>query len=1703
LKKACLIIAIFLLSTIPVIGTAADHVVISEIQLDSVIGYGGTENDFVELHNPTSEAVDLIGYSVQKTNATGGNFYRKRLTGTIPAYGFFLIVRNYNDTSQELKDAADVLGGGEGLRLSENNTVYLVSNDSDIENSGDEDIIDFVGFGAAENFENMVAENPPEATSLERKSGMTHVADRGNGWDTDDNSADFFIQNTPNPQNSASTVENPSSVEPSLESELDPTNLAPNVPTELMPTDLTNSKIFSARYSDPEQDMGTVEFRIFSDEPIDCPDDESLVFTISSELVGNGATAEVAAVALDDGEYFWCARAHDGNTHSDFAETQNFTLDTTAPVFPDGSELVASIGNGAVSLNWPAAERDVAAYRLQINERDWQELGDVVSFTATGLNNDQEYEFKILAYDDVGNESIVLTQSATPIAPQTASDVEASEIVINEVAWMGTIFSDHNEWIELWNTSTSKIFELTDWKIISEDGGLEITLSGELYPDEYFLLERTDDESVPDVAADQIYSGSLSNSGEILILQNSTGTEIDRVDGSQDWDIGGDNADKKTLARLADGGFGTSSEISGTPRMENFPKTSNQTISDDSDDPKIISALTISEFVPNPEGNDTEHEWIELFNSSDVPIDLASFELNGVSLSGEIAANEYKVFAVSDFSVGWKALPNTTGTVVLRNSDGMTLDEMTYISATEQKSWGRVDDVWTEFWHPTPGVLNIELNSAPEARITIQGNGNTSGDCSLFVNLTAEDSVDPDRDTLTYEWEFGDEGSADVPNPSGFHFGPGEYEVRLVATDVLGESSEAIQNFSVSGCSSSSGGETLQKVTAKITEPTIVSVPAKNVELLITEVAFNSAQDWVKVLVVDDGNRGKGIDLKGFYFEDDKKFKTIPEKTFLKTGESLLLTFGSEEKDWEKTEGGVLQIFTTRKGLTKTDEQIILKDSTGEVEDAVVWENRDGKWSRGEDTDVQDLVAVRAWASVDFEKAVDSSVVKRDVVIKRIELVDSNSETDWKVVEPSPAAVKQIPTTPEAEIRISEILANPIGSDREEWLELINVGKATAELFGWSIQLDDKSYEFEESNILASNELRIFQKLMSLKNSGGVLQLINPNGEVIDSIEYPAAKAGIAYARNLKEEFSNTEIPTPNAENNFFQILSLDEDGDADGLSDTEESKWQTDPAKFDSDGDYLPDAFEISYGLNPLEIDSSEEKLTAYRKELAMIASSRLEYLADEEQGVSLSGIGIPGGVLRIYLQSDLNIVEVPVDETGTWSYFLDRELPAGKHHIFTQLIAPNGVEGVAEKVMEFIFEQDFTPPQYPMDLRISELLPNPEGEDLNEWIELENFSDEPADISGFTLSTEKKSFIFPEDSHLPPKSFLLLPRSLDFTDLELSSSYVTGLTLRNSKESVSLLSPAKKLVSELSYKKAKEGIALAWDGENFVQTETLTPGEVNAITIPLTKSSSKSNVYANGNLSTEVFISEVLANPKGKDSAEWIEIWNSGVAMVNLGNWQLDDAAGGSKLFIFPDTTILQPNEFRIFSRTLTKLQLNNSEEEVRLFDWRGAAVSQVQVNNAREGMALARDIDGEFRETKIPTPNAENQFETLSLFGRIEFQGDAEFLVQTTDGAKLVSFGASSNALLARAIFTEGEEYKVFVSEGEDGRLILQNFNVVPELLKNHLLDLNAGVQVGAATPEPATLVWVFVILMFGGIGFLFWRFVDMDQFWESEE
>lgn len=131
----------------------------------------------------------------------------------------------------------------------------------------------------------------------------------------------------------------------------------------------------------------------------------------------------------------------------------------------------------------------------------------------------------------------------------TPPSFPVGSILISEVAWAGTLASANDEWIELWNPGEEAI-SLAGWAV-TDDNDLWAPLTGILAPGGYYLLERTDDETISDLPADGIYRGALSDDGERLRLMDPSSREIDALNATGGW-LGGNTDNRLSLERLAE-----------------------------------------------------------------------------------------------------------------------------------------------------------------------------------------------------------------------------------------------------------------------------------------------------------------------------------------------------------------------------------------------------------------------------------------------------------------------------------------------------------------------------------------------------------------------------------------------------------------------------------------------------------------------------------------------------------------------------------------------------------------------------------------------------------------------------------------------------------------------------------------------------------------------------------------------------------------------------------------------------------------------------------------------------------------------------------------------------------------------------------------------------------------------------------------------
>jgi hypothetical protein len=160
---------------------------------------------------------------------------------------------------------------------------------------------------------------------------------------------------------------------------------------------------------------------------------------------------------------------------------------------------------------------------------------------------------------------------ADPVVKLCAVDngLAQREVVINEVAWMGSSESYSDEWIELKNISGQSI-NLAGWQLQNKNQKIKVFFGANdiIAPGGLYLLERTDNNSVAEVTADKIYSGGLGNSNEALYLFGAGCRLQDSVIAAPKWPAG-DNITKKTMERMPNLLWQTSVMPGGTPKAEN------------------------------------------------------------------------------------------------------------------------------------------------------------------------------------------------------------------------------------------------------------------------------------------------------------------------------------------------------------------------------------------------------------------------------------------------------------------------------------------------------------------------------------------------------------------------------------------------------------------------------------------------------------------------------------------------------------------------------------------------------------------------------------------------------------------------------------------------------------------------------------------------------------------------------------------------------------------------------------------------------------------------------------------------------------------------------------------------------------------------------------------------------------------------------
>jgi hypothetical protein len=344
---------------------------------------------------------------------------------------------------------------------------------------------------------------------------------------------------------------------------------------------------------------------------------------------------------------------------------------------------------------------------------------------------------------------------------ETKDFPQYKDLIINEVAWMGTSEDSGHEWIELRNSSESPINIHNYWlfdkaeQIAIHFPDISISAGG------FLVLERGDDDALPEIDADLIYIGALGNSNEGLNLFDAQCVLQDSVLASPKWPAG-NSSQKRSMERGGDWEWYTFEgsavqDVFGTPGEKNKvaglakapPKANTQASSliipsqaptstqssPSSASTSIVATSTVVSgavfiteiFVGSEQSADDEY--LELYNPGPGSMDLTGWSIKKKSSSGVasslvsssrleglvilpgkhiLIAREGKYLGSVAPSTTWASsysLAYTNNAVVLIDSSGVTKEEISWASITKGKSYGRDDSEGAIFSEkdPSPG----------------------------------------------------------------------------------------------------------------------------------------------------------------------------------------------------------------------------------------------------------------------------------------------------------------------------------------------------------------------------------------------------------------------------------------------------------------------------------------------------------------------------------------------------------------------------------------------------------------------------------------------------------------------------------------------------------------------------------------------------------------------------------------------------------------------------------------------------------------------------------------------------------------------------------------------------------------------------------------------------------------------------------------
>ena len=321
-----------------------------------------------------------------------------------------------------------------------------------------------------------------------------------------------------------------------------------------------------------------------------------------------------------------------------------------------------------------------------------------------------------------------------------------------------------------------------------------------------------------------------------------------------------------------------------------------------------------------------------------------------------------------------------------------------------------------------------------------------------------------------------------------------------------------------------------------------------------------------------------------------------------------------------------------------------------------------------------------------------------------------------------------------------------------------------------------------------------------------------------------------------------------------------------------------------------------------------------------------------------------------------------------------------------------PNTPQGHEDYIKQYIVKAG--------DIVINELMPAPrsglrdEDNELSDWIELHNLTDENYSLTNLALSdnTDRPvKWVFPEGSFIPPQGYFIVFASGKNRINEQGFPH-TNFSLSAEGEVVTLSTLQGQLLDRVQYSliPADRSYGRVPNSDTWQIFDIGTPGAPNN-----ESGAMKAERYLLALNKTGVYVSEMMSSNDsfpgvaGAEAKDWVEIYNSSDKIQDLSGYGLSDSLNWPRKWRFPLGTNINPGEYKVLLLDKSPEAGTNSAslhvsyalkrkggEEMTFSDADGQVLDRVIVHEIPLDTSYGRSQQGDgFFYYDTPTPGQPN--------------------------------------------------------------------------------------------------------------------------------